>query len=197
MNDTECTIKGLQEGKEYEFRVAAVNKAGTGKWSKTDQAIEARAPDCAPKINAGNSTKEITVKAGDTLVIPISYQASPAPKVTWSKGNNELSETASRPLKFEQNNEGALLTAVNATVDDAGTYTCTLSNALGTDKCTINVIVLAKPSQPQGPIEISDIKSDGCTLTWKPPKETGGSPITNYIIEKCDPKRPNEWQKVT
>lgn len=44
--ETEATIKGLQEGKEYEFRVAAVNKAGIGKWSQTEKAIEARPPDC-------------------------------------------------------------------------------------------------------------------------------------------------------
>lgn len=43
--DTEITVKGLQEGKEYEFRVAAVNKAGTGKPAQTAKAIEARAPD--------------------------------------------------------------------------------------------------------------------------------------------------------
>ena len=45
MLDNEVTVKGLQDGKEYEFRVAAVNKAGPGKWAKTEQAIEARPPD--------------------------------------------------------------------------------------------------------------------------------------------------------
>ena len=44
--DNSYTVKGLQEGKEYEFRVAAANKAGTGKWAQTEQAIEARPPDC-------------------------------------------------------------------------------------------------------------------------------------------------------
>ena len=40
--ENEITVKGLQEGKSYEFRVAALNKAGVGKWSQTEEAIEAR-----------------------------------------------------------------------------------------------------------------------------------------------------------
>ena len=50
-HDNEVTVKGLHEGKEYEFRVAAINKAGTGKFSQTEKAIEARAPDCKIKFN--------------------------------------------------------------------------------------------------------------------------------------------------
>ena len=46
ISDNEHTVKGLQENKEYEFRVAAVNKVGKGKWSQTEAAIEAREPDC-------------------------------------------------------------------------------------------------------------------------------------------------------
>lgn len=49
---------------------------------------------------------------------------------------------------------------------------------------------------PEGPLEISDIRPDSCILAWKPPKNDGGSPINNYIIEKLDPKK-GEWQKVS
>ena len=41
---TEFKAKGLQEGKEYEFRVAAVNEAGPGKPTETDGAIKAAPP---------------------------------------------------------------------------------------------------------------------------------------------------------
>ena len=42
--DTEFTVKGLQEGKEYEFRVAAVNKAGPGDFSEATDRIKAQPP---------------------------------------------------------------------------------------------------------------------------------------------------------
>jgi hypothetical protein len=37
---TEFTIKGLHEGKEYEFRAAACNKAGTGEFSNCSEPIQ-------------------------------------------------------------------------------------------------------------------------------------------------------------
>ena len=86
--------------------------------------------------------------------------------------------------------------APKAVLQDSGVYSCNLRNDLGQERVTIKVIVLDKPTQPQGPLEVSDVKVDGCTLAWKPPKETGGSPITNYVIEKFDVKS-NEWQKVS
>jgi hypothetical protein len=49
---------------------------------------------------------------------------------------------------------------------------------------------------PEGPMEITEIRPDSCVLTWKPPKNDGGSPISNYIIEKFDTKK-GDWQKVS
>ena len=37
--DNKLTVKGLTEGKLYEFRVAAVNEAGPGPFAETSEAI--------------------------------------------------------------------------------------------------------------------------------------------------------------
>lgn len=57
-----------------------------------------------------------------------------------------------------------------------------------TDPCTLltQVLVVDRPSPPQGPMEATDITPDTCTLSWKPPLDDGGSPITNYVVEKMD-----------
>ena len=47
----------------------------------------------------------------------------------------------------------------------------------------------AKPSQPGGPLTCKEVKKDSVTLSWKPPSEDGGSPLTGYIIMKRDHKR--------
>lgn len=46
INDTSFDVKGLSEGKEYEFRVAAVNEAGPGQYSEASDGIKAAPPPC-------------------------------------------------------------------------------------------------------------------------------------------------------
>jgi len=73
-------------------------------------------------------------------------------------------------LVASQKNDEASLTTEKAILEDSGEYSCNLRNDLGQERLTIKVIVLDKPLQPEGPLEVSDIKPDGCILTWKPPK---------------------------
>jgi len=44
-----------------------------------------------------------------------------------------------------------------------------------------------KPLPPQGPLDVSDITPETCSLSWRPPLDDGGSPVTNYVVEKLDP----------
>jgi len=43
-----------------------------------------------------------------------------------------------------------------------------------------------KPGKPEGPLKISDIHKEGCSLKWNPPEDDGGSPIEHYAVEKMD-----------
>ena len=51
------------------------------------------------------------------------------------------------------------------------------------------------PSKPEGPIIINDIIKDGCTITWSPSTDSGGSNIVSYIIEAREAKR-STWYQV-
>lgn len=42
------------------------------------------------------------------------------------------------------------------------------------------------PLKPEGPLEITDIHKEGCHLKWDPPKDDGGLPIDQYVVEKMD-----------
>ena len=55
--------------------------------------------------------------------------------------------------------------------------------------------MLDKPTVPEGPLIVSDVTNQTAVLSWKAPKDDGGSPIEKYIIEKMNIAR-GEWQPV-
>uniref|UniRef100_A0A914S0V8 Fibronectin type-III domain-containing protein n=1 Tax=Parascaris equorum TaxID=6256 RepID=A0A914S0V8_PAREQ len=66
------------------------------------------------------------------------------------------------------------------------------------DTIDIRFTVVDKPAPPKK-LSVSEIAPDSCHLTWQPPDDDGGSPITNYIIEKCHvkPGLEENWEKVS
>lgn len=47
-----------------------------------------------------------------------------------------------------------------------------------------------------GPIKFEGISAEKMTLSWLPPKDDGGSKITNYVIQKREASR-KSWIQVT
>lgn len=59
--------------------------------------------------------------------------------------------------------------------------------------------VVASPSDKPGPpaaFDISEITNESCALAWNPPRDDGGSAITNYIVE-CRQTDKEEWVKLS
>ena len=57
-------------------------------------------------------------------------------------------------------------------------------------------LLTGKPGKPEGPLKVSGVTADSCKLTWEPPKDCGGSPVTHYVVEKMD-VADGVWKKVT
>ena len=45
---------------------------------------------------------------------------------------------------------------------------------------------MVEPSRPRGPLKIYDIAADSCTCEWQAPEDDGGTPITQYLVEKAE-----------
>ena len=91
VKDNEATVPGLVEGKEYEFRVSAVNNAGVGEPSDSSGAIEAVPAPSAPKIGEGFVLGNLVVLAGDPFVLKIPYTGFPPPTAAWSNVSHSIS----------------------------------------------------------------------------------------------------------
>lgn len=49
-----------------------------------------------------------------------------------------------------------------------------------------------KPTAPQGPVDIMESAVTSVEFKWKPPKDSGGCPVSGYIIERQQVGR-NKW----
>lgn len=145
-----------------------------------------------PKINLA-ALKDIKIKAGTPLVIDVPYESEPEPTATWKAG--DVSLKPSDRVELKQKEGHVTLRIERSERGDSGPYTITLENGMGKDKATINVTVLDVPSEPEGPLKISDVHKTGCKLDWKPPADDGGNEILHYVVEKMDTSR-GTWQEV-
>ncbi|PAA50276.1 hypothetical protein BOX15_Mlig002840g1 [Macrostomum lignano] len=189
VSSTNFTAKNLPEGKEFEFRVTPVNKAGPGEPSEPTDAVKVQAPQTAPRILSDFATKDVTAAAGEEFKLRIPFEGSPPENVECFHG-----ATAVPVERFEIREETSEVVIVckKAVKADEGKYTVTLKNRAGRDSIEPKVNIVDKPAMPEGPLEVSKIGPDSCTLTWRPPKDDGGAPVENYVVEKQDP-RTGEW----
>jgi predicted RNA-binding protein with TRAM domain len=191
VKENEFTVPRLKEGEEYQFRVRAVNEAGDGTPSAPTGPVVAEKPTEKPTIDA-SGIKEIKVHAGEVIKISIPIKGWPVPTTSWELGDTPLVKGGR--TQMETTDDAVILTIKDAERKDSGPYTVKLRNPAGTAEAEVRVIVLDKPSPPQGPLEVLKTTPTEITLQWKPPKDNGGSPIEKYVLEK-KPKG-GKWQKV-
>ncbi|KAI5639981.1 immunoglobulin i-set domain-containing protein [Phthorimaea operculella] len=191
--DTTYKVTGLIENHDYEFRVAAINAAGQGPYSQSSDAIRACAPPNRPRITSDLSLRDIVVIAGEEIKITVPFTGNPRPKVSWLINNEEVFPDSR--IRFVTSDQDTVFHNSSAKRSDTGSYTIQLINSEGSDSGTCRVLVVDRPSPPQGPLDCSDITPDTCTLSWKAPLDDGGSPITNYVVEKMD--NMGVWTKIS
>lgn len=138
----------------------------------------------APKIER-RDLRNITVKEGEPFYFDVKITGEPAPEVTWLIDNKTVISTSHRRIENIPYNSKFFNEKPER--KDTGVYTITAVNKYGSDTAEVEVTVVCKPGKPEGPLEVSDIHKDGCTLKWKKPKDDGGEPVEGYLVEKFDP----------
>lgn len=195
-SEATTTIDGLKEGKEYEFRVRAINKAGSGEPSDATKPIVAKSRNVKPFITGDQLPKKITIKKGETFKYDIAYGGEPAPEAKWQKGGKDVPADGKRVTIEKPGGNKTVLVVRNAVRGDSGKYHLILKNASGTTESIGEVVVLDKPSAPNGPLDVTDVTETGCKLHWDQPDDNGGTPIKQYKIEKLDTKT-GKWSEIT
>lgn len=187
-------VEGLIHNTEYDFRVKAQNDAGISEPQCTHSSVVIKEPVIEPTADLSSITNQlITCKLSSNFTIDIPISGRPAPKVTWKLEEIKLKDTDR--VSITTTTERTTLVVKDSKRSDSGKYYLILENAAGVKIFTVTVVVVGRPTPPKGPVKISGVSSESCTLSWSEPAEDGGSEIVNYIVEKRESGSAS-WQVV-
>ena len=93
------------------------------------------------------SSSTVTVANGSPLTLSCTSRGSPPDTFTWRKDGGSILQSTSITA-VDHTSTSAVFRADysidSATASDIGTYTCTVTNSIGSDSATITVIVTGK-----------------------------------------------------
>ena len=127
---------------------------------------------------------------GEVVSIKIPISGKPEPAITWQKGKDIIDNTVYHQVIVTRSFT-SLVFPKGVQRKSSGYYIITAKNRFGVDKQTVELDVADVPSPPKD-LVISDVSRDSITFTWSPPEDDGGTPIINYIVEKC-PTTGDRW----
>ena len=137
----------------------------------------------APQIDRKN-LNDITIKVGQAIKFDVDVTGEPPPTIMWQLNDEALK--GDTHIKIDNEDYNTKLTARNSKRGDSGKYVIIATNSSGRDQASVNVLVIDKPTPPEGPLDVSDVHKEGCKLKWKRPKDDGGIPLDGYLVEKLD-----------
>jgi len=122
------------------------------------------------------------------LVLDVRVEGAPPPATCWLHEGTEVStDDVGKTRRVSHAANVAKLVYARADRGAAGKYVLRAENAHGKDEVAFELRVCGRPSQPMGPIVVSDVSAKSCLLAWQPPEDDGGSVVDRYEVERLDP----------
>ena len=93
------------------------------------------------------SSSTVTVVVGDNVTLSCTSQGSPPDSFTLTKNGMPVTPSPSITAVSHTDSEAVFqinVTIINVTTSDSGTYTCTVTNPIGSDSEIISVDVVGK-----------------------------------------------------
>ncbi|XP_051754231.1 LOW QUALITY PROTEIN: immunoglobulin-like and fibronectin type III domain-containing protein 1 [Ctenopharyngodon idella] len=187
---TSFTVVGLKSMAMYWVRVIATNEGGEGLPQSFDNYIIAMPPPVKPKFTDKKMKSFMVVKAGNTVRVSVSFEASPLPDITWLKDGVPVAKHVTI-TNFEK---GSQLFIYTSELSDTGIYTVNVKNMVGQDTFSIEIRVTDDP-KPPGPVELEQNVHGTVTLSWTPSPDEKRDNHLHYMVMKRDSVK-QTWRTV-
>ncbi|XP_076132939.1 immunoglobulin-like and fibronectin type III domain-containing protein 1 [Alosa pseudoharengus] len=149
-----------------------------------------------PRFNSddlGKFSEPVIVRVGQNAVFKLPFEGRDPMKIQWYREGEELLDDTN--VKIEKSLTQSRLLLSRCQRKESGEIKFRLRNEFGTTEAFSKLIVLDKPGPPQGPVEIVEASSQCIEIKWRPPKDDGGSPVKNYMVDRQQIGR-NTWTKI-
>ena len=177
---TTAIVTGLTNGTEYDFRVKATNVAGNGAASATASATPSVPPGAPTGLTSTSGDAEVSLSwtaptsTGGAAITDYTIQYKTASATTWTTFNDGTSTATTT-------------TVTGLTNDTAYQFRIIAVNSVGPS--APSGVITATPSTqtsalPGAPTGLAATPSNArVSLSWSAPSNTGGTAITDYIVE--------------
>uniref|UniRef100_A0A8C4IEU0 Titin n=1 Tax=Dicentrarchus labrax TaxID=13489 RepID=A0A8C4IEU0_DICLA len=142
---------------------------------------------CSAELVVFRESASVSPAVNDPLRLECQVDEDTGVSVTWTRDGKKVHQSMDCKLSFED--KVAVVEIPKSKQKDSGKYVCTATNEAGSSSFALNVTVLDVPAAPIGPANILEVTPDSMMIEWRPPKDDGGSPVTNYIVEKRESKK--------
>uniref|UniRef100_A0A3B4T5M1 Immunoglobulin-like and fibronectin type III domain-containing protein 1 n=1 Tax=Seriola dumerili TaxID=41447 RepID=A0A3B4T5M1_SERDU len=161
---------------------------------KSEATLNVQDPPTIDGDALGKFAKPVIIKAGENAEWKLPFSGGAPMNIKWYKDDDELLPGLN--VKIDTSATKSQLRLTKCQRKDSGEVKIKIKNEFGTTEAISKLIVLDKPTPPQGPVDIMESAVTSVEFKWKPPKDDGGCPITNYIIERQQVGR-NKWSDLS
>nr|XP_046254100.1 immunoglobulin-like and fibronectin type III domain-containing protein 1 [Scatophagus argus] len=188
-----------KEGAIHKLLIIRCNEEHSGKYRfeadgrKTEAMISVKDPPRFDPEDLIAFTQPVTVKVGHNAIFKLHFVGHEPIKIQWYKEGEELQDD--NHTKVEKSGSHSRLLLSRCQRKDTGEIKIKLKNEHGFTEATSQLIVLDKPTSPMGPAEVTESSAMCIEFKWRPPKDDGGSPVINYVLERQQVGR-NTWKKL-
>ncbi|KAM9785969.1 immunoglobulin-like and fibronectin type III domain-containing protein 1 [Neosynchiropus ocellatus] len=188
-----------QEGAIHKLVINKCEDEHSGKYRfeadgrKTEAMVNVKDPPRVDPEELSAFTEPLTVKVGHNAIFKVHFVGHEPIKIQWYREGEELLDDSNTKIERYSSHSRLLLSRCHR--KDMGEIKIKLKNEDGFVEALSQLIVLDKPTAPMGPVEVIESLPYCIEFKWRPPKDDGGSPVINYVIERQQVGR-NTWRKL-